>query len=69
MGPSRAVRWSQAAFDDDKVMLCRNQPDGWAAEMPVVFWCCALMPTEAEALTELACVIGMRAAGYRGIGG
>jgi predicted RNase H-like HicB family nuclease len=41
-------------FDDYKVVLYRNQPDGWVAEIPAIAGCHALMPTAEEALTELA---------------
>lgn len=41
-------------FDDYKVVLYRNRPDGWVAEIPSVSGCHALMPTAEEALAELA---------------
>ena len=41
-------------FDDYKVVLYRNQPDGWVAEIPSISGCHALMPTAEAALTELA---------------
>ncbi len=40
-------------LDDYKVVLYRNQPAGWVAEIPSVPGCYALMPTRAEALSEL----------------
>jgi len=43
-------------FDDYKVALYRNQPEGWVAEIPTIPGCHALMPTREEALTELAAV-------------
>ena len=43
-------------FDDYKVVLYRNQPDGWVAEIPSVAGCHALMPTAEEAFAELALV-------------
>ena len=43
-------------FDDYKVVLYRNQPDGWVAEVPAIPGCCALMPTREEALVELAAI-------------
>ncbi|MBL0161168.1 MAG: type II toxin-antitoxin system HicB family antitoxin [Bryobacterales bacterium] len=52
------------ALDDYKVLLYRNQPDGWVAEIPAIPGCYALMPTMAEALTELECVFGLIAAEY-----
>jgi predicted RNase H-like HicB family nuclease len=44
------------SFDDDKVGLYRNQPDGWVAEIPAIPGCHALMPTREEALQELGTV-------------
>ena len=41
-------------FDDYKVVLYRNQPDGWVAEIPAIPGCHALMPTREGALAELA---------------
>lgn len=41
-------------FDDYKVVLYRNQPGGWVAEIPAIPGCYALMPTREEALVELA---------------
>ncbi len=41
-------------FDDYKVVLYRNRPDGWVAEIPAISGCYALMPTREEALAELA---------------
>ena len=43
-------------FDDYKVVLYRNQPDGWVAEIPAIPGCHALMPTRDEALVELAAI-------------
>ena len=43
-------------FDDYKVVLYRNQPDGWVAEIPAIPGCHALMPTRDEALAELAAI-------------
>jgi predicted RNase H-like HicB family nuclease len=43
-------------FDDYKVVLYRNQPDGWVAEIPAIPGCHALMPTRDEALIELAAI-------------
>ena len=47
------------AFDDYKVLLYRNQPSGWVAEIPAIPGCYALMPTRMEALSELEQVFGM----------
>jgi predicted RNase H-like HicB family nuclease len=44
------------SFDDYKVVLYRNQPDGWVAEIPALAGCHALMPTAEGALAELALV-------------
>jgi predicted RNase H-like HicB family nuclease len=41
-------------FDDYKVVLYRNQPDGWVAEIPSLPGCHALMPSAEQALIELA---------------
>jgi len=46
-------------LDDYKVVLYRNQPDGWVAEVPAIPGCYALMPTREGALAELAAVFGM----------
>lgn len=46
-------------LDDYKVVLYRNQPDGWVAEIPSIPGCHALMPTREAALTELAAVFQM----------
>jgi len=43
-------------FDDYKVVLYRNQPDGWVAEIPAIPGFHALMPTRDEALVELAAI-------------
>jgi predicted RNase H-like HicB family nuclease len=50
--------------DDYKVVLYRNHPDGWVAEIPAIEGCDALMPTRQEALSELECVFQMIAAEY-----
>ena len=44
------------SFDDYKVVLYRNRPDGWVAEIPAIPGCHALMPSREEALRELAAV-------------
>ena len=53
------------SLDDYKVLLYRNQPDGWVAEIPSVPGCYALMPTRTEALVELEKVFQMIEAEYR----
>jgi predicted RNase H-like HicB family nuclease len=52
-------------FDDYKVVLYRNQPDGWVAEIPSIPGCYALMPSREEALAELERVFDMVATEYR----
>ncbi|MGA2599580.1 MAG: type II toxin-antitoxin system HicB family antitoxin [Bryobacteraceae bacterium] len=52
-------------LDNYKVVLYRNQPDGWVAEIPAIPGCYALMATREEALAELPGVFEMIAAEYR----
>ena len=52
-------------LDDYKVVLYRNQPEGWVAEIPAIPGCYALMTTMEEALAELEGVFEMIAAEYR----
>jgi predicted RNase H-like HicB family nuclease len=52
-------------LDNYKVVLYRNQPDGWVAEVPAIPGCYALMATREEALTELESVFQMIAAHYK----
>jgi predicted RNase H-like HicB family nuclease len=52
-------------FDDYKVVLYRNQPSGWVAEIPSLPGCYALMPTRTEALSELEEVFLMLETEYR----
>lgn len=47
------------AVEDYKVVLYRNQPDGWVAEIPSIAGCHALMPTPEEALAGLGEVFRM----------
>jgi predicted RNase H-like HicB family nuclease len=53
------------AFDDYKVVLYRNQPEGWVAEIPAISGCYALMGSREEALAELERVFEMISAEYR----
>jgi predicted RNase H-like HicB family nuclease len=53
------------SLDNYKVVLYRNQPDGWVAEVPAIQGCYALMPTREEAVAELADVFDMIALEYR----
>ena len=46
-------------LDDYKMVLYRNQPDGWVAEVPAIPGCYALMDSREEALVELAGVFQM----------
>ena len=52
------------SIDNYKVVLYRNQPDGWVAEIPANRGCYALMPTREEALAELGRVFAMIASEY-----
>ena len=52
------------SLDDYKVVLYRNQPSGWVAEVPAISGCFALMPTREEALAELGNVFELIAAEY-----
>jgi len=52
------------SLDDYKVVLYRNQPDGWVAEIPAIQGCYALMMTQSDALAELQRVFEMIAAEY-----
>jgi predicted RNase H-like HicB family nuclease len=52
-------------LDDYKVVLYRNQPDGWVAEIPAIPGCYALMPTREDALAELSSVFRLIAAEYQ----
>ena len=52
-------------LNDYKVILYRNQPDGWVAEVPAIEGCYALMPTRQQALAEIEQVFDMIAAEYR----
>ena len=53
------------ALDEYKVVLYRNQPTGWVAEIPSIPGCYALMPTKTEALLELEGVFAMIEAEFR----
>ena len=46
-------------LDDYKVVLYRNQPEGWVAEIPAIEGCYALMDTRESAVAELANVFAM----------
>jgi predicted RNase H-like HicB family nuclease len=52
-------------FDDYKVVLYRNQPEGWVAEIPAIPGCHALMPTREEALAELIAVFQLISEEYQ----
>ena len=53
------------ALDDYKVVLYRNQPEGWVAEIPAIPGCYGRMPTREEALAELELVFELISAEYR----
>ncbi len=55
-------------IDDYKVVLYRNQHDGWVAEIPAIPGCYALMTTRAEALLELERLFELIAEEYRAKG-
>ena len=63
----RRIFYNERAMglDDYKVVLYRNQPEGWVAEIPAIPGCYALMPARADALAELEQVFAMIAAEYR----
>jgi predicted RNase H-like HicB family nuclease len=52
-------------FERYKVVLYRNQPEGWVAEIPALQGCYALMTTPEEALAELSLVYQMIEEEYR----
>jgi predicted RNase H-like HicB family nuclease len=47
------------------VVLYRNHPEGWVAEIPAIAGCHALMPAREEALAELAAVFRLISEEYR----
>jgi predicted RNase H-like HicB family nuclease len=51
-------------LDDYKVVLYRNQPDGWVAEVPAIPGCYALMPSRESALAGLEDVFATITAEY-----
>ncbi len=53
------------SLDNYKVLLHRNQPHGWVAEVPAISGCYALMSTQQAALAELAEVFQMIADEYQ----
>jgi predicted RNase H-like HicB family nuclease len=52
-------------FEDYKVVLYRNQPSGWVAEIPAIPGCHALMATREQALVELGDVFRLISEEYR----
>jgi predicted RNase H-like HicB family nuclease len=60
-----SLQWLQVSLEDYKVVLYRNQPSGWVAEIPAIPGCHALMPTREEALGELAAVFHLISDEYR----
>lgn len=63
--PDRRKMGIGMTLDDYKVLLYRNQPFGWVAEIPSIPGCYALMPTRTEALSELEEVYAMIEAEHR----
>ncbi len=61
----KRLELEQMTLDCYKVVLYRNQPDGWVAEVPSIAGCYALMPTREEALAQLGRVFEMIAAEYQ----
>ena len=55
-------------FDDYKLVVYRNQPDGWVAEIAVISGWYALMPTAEEAVAELFNVFRLIEEEYRASG-
>ena len=55
-------------LDDYKLVIYRNHPDGWVAEIPAIAGCHALMPTVEEAVSELAKVFQLIQEEYRASG-
>ena len=53
------------AFENYKLVVYKNQPEGWVAEIPAIAGCYALMPTAAEAVTERGLVFEMIAEEYQ----
>jgi len=47
------------------VVLYRNQPEGWVAEIPAIPGCHALMPTREEVLAELIAVFQLISEEYQ----
>lgn len=55
-------------LEDYKVVLYRNRPSGWVAEVPSIPGCHALMDSPNDALAELSSVFEMIAEEYREAG-
>ncbi len=47
-------------YGEYKVVLYRNQPTGWVAEVPAIAGCYEVMATKTEALAELRLVSAIR---------
>lgn len=65
MGRQADATLKRVEFDDYKIVLYRNEPDGWVAEIPAIPGCYALMDTGEEAVVELRDVFAMIAEEYR----
>jgi len=64
-GARKTPELDQVKLDSYKVVLYRNQPDGWVAEAPPMAACYALIPTHEEEPAELGRVFEMIAAEYQ----
>ena len=53
------------SLSDYKTVLYRQEDGAWAAEIPAISGCYALMPSREEALAELTDVFAMIAEEYR----
>lgn len=51
-------------IEDYRIVMYRNQPEGWVAEIPCIPGCYALMTTREQALAELEQVFETIAAEY-----
>lgn len=63
--PYKRYNQGWMSFDDYKLLLYWNQPDGWVADIPAIPGCHALMPTREEALAELAAIFQIISEEYK----
>lgn len=59
------IRRIAVRLEDYKTILYRQEDGSWAAEIPAISGCYALMPTREEALAELTKVFEMIAEEYQ----